>query len=182
MRNSILNYYGLTYLDGISYQSYQSEYVTPVEDTILKIELADIKDTNNLVLLISIRAKTFVERKMHISDLLTQRFGLYCDVLLEQQIKTFDSLVRICAVVVRFNQLPLLLKTLFEQSSYSFAIIAGTQEPSYFWSQLIDSFENGLLTPKAIKACANKALINNASFLHILRGNDGYSINYFSKK
>ena len=119
---------------------------------------------------------------MHISDLLTQRFGLYCDVLLEQQIKTFDSLVRICAVVVRFNQLPLLLKTLFEQSSYSFAIIAGTQEPSYFWSQLIDSFENGLLTPKAIKACANKALINNASFLHILRGNDGYSINYFSKK
>lgn len=181
MQDSILNYYGLTSLGNITIQSHENEYISPIENDLLNIEFREMRKGNTIVLFISVRVSTISDRKMHLSILLEQRFGLCCDLLFEHQINSFEGLVRVCAVRVQHDQFPVLLKVLFDHSSYSFAIISNRLESVDFFSKLIHLFGDGLLTPKVIKACANATLINKASFLHVLRGNDGYSVNCFSK-
>ena len=182
MQNSIVSYYGLSNYEGIILQSHQFEYIDPIGDNPEIDKLSDVKQGKTLVLFISIRAVTISERIMHPPIIIQQRFGLLCDLLLEHQIKTFEGVVRICAVKVHRGQSHALLKTLFDYSSCSFAIVFDERESLDLLSRLVYLFENGLLTPKVTKACSSTALSENASFLHVLRGNDGYSVNYFSKQ
>ena len=182
MQNSIINYYGLSNYDGLMLQSHQFEYTNPIEDNLEIVELSNEKKGQTLVLFISIRAVTILDRIMHPSIMFQQRFGLLCDLLLEHQIKTFEGVVRICAVKVHLGQSQALLKTLFDHSSRSFVIVFDAPESLDLLTRLVDLVKDGLLTPKVTKSCANATLSENASFLHVLRGNDGYSVNYFSKQ
>ena len=75
----------------------------------------------------------------------------------------------------------MLLKVLFDHSSRSFVIASNGPIPIDLLSSIAHQFGDGVLSPEVLKMCSNATLINNMSFLHILRGYDGYSINYFSR-
>lgn len=182
MQNSIWNYYGVKNCDGNILRSYQYEYSTQIEDIQEIVELDDTVHRKTMVLFISIKAASILARKIQSHVLIEQRFGLFCESLSEQQIKTFDNVIRLCAVKVYPGQFPMLLKTLFDWSSCSFAIMFDEQKSPGLITELFNVFENGLLTPAVIKACSNTVLSERASFIHIIRGNDGYSINVFSNQ
>ena len=182
LQNSILSYYGFTNFDGVMLQSHQFEYTNPIGNIPEMVGLSEVKESQTLVLFMSIWAATMSERIIYPPVMIAQRYGLMCDLLFEHKIKTFEGVIRICAVKVNCGQFRVLLKTLFDYSSCSFAIMLDEGDYSNLITRLTSLFENGLLTPKVIQECSNVALNENASFLHILRGNDGYSINYFSKQ
>ena len=180
--NSLLCYYGLASFNGVNLQSYQFDYFDSIENIIDVIELSNLLKKQAIVLLISTRAATIVEQKTPLSILFKKRFGLLCDLLFEHQIKTFEGMIRICAVKVQASQFHVVLKILLDHSSCSFAFAVDEPTSSDTLSRLAYMFDDGLLTPKATKACANAVLNNNASFLHVLRGFDGYSVNYISRQ
>ena len=182
LHNSIWNYYGLQNCDGRTLQNYQYEYANPIETSKELVELGDTAKEHSIVLFIAIRAATILDRKLQPHILVKRKFGLSCDLLFEYQVPAFEDVSRICAVKVHHGQFSVLLKTLFDWSSYSFAIIFNEHEPSNLITRLLSLFEDGLLTPRVIKACSNAALSESASFLHIIRGNDGYSVNLFSNQ
>lgn len=182
MKDSILNYYGLSDFCGANVQCYEFDYSNPIRNNLGNFELSDLNNSQEIVLVISIKATTISDRKMPLSTILRQRFGLQCDLLLEYQTKDLEGVMRICAVKVFREQFRVLLEILFDYSSCAFAFAFDRNEPSDLVDRLIRLFEDGVLTPKVTQACVSAVLCKNASFLHVLRGFDGYSINYFSAK
>lgn len=176
--NPILKYYGLTNTQGIIFQSFENRCGYQPEKRLIR--LLETQNIDQVLLFISLKAKTIFERRKSLSFLFEQRFGLCCNLLFEHQIKTADGIIRACAVIIHCNQYPILLNLLYKYSSYSFAVISKETEYADLYRKLLVLMGDGLLTPKVIKEISNTVLSSHASLVHILRGYDGYSINYFT--
>ena len=180
MQNSILDYYGLKDRPGIKVQSFQGEYFNPFGNDPSFEALSEIFASRTIILLLCTKSVTILERKLHIAALLERKYSLISETVLERKIETFEGVVRICAVKVHHDQLPILLNILFENTSRSFVIAAHRHIPIEFLNLLVNQFREGVLKLDVLKLCSNSVLGSNMLLLHILRGYDGYSINCFS--
>lgn len=182
MNRSIIQLYGLTDMQNVAHHHYLSDKgYLEWENPELSRFVDRLLGNNEITYFIMIKVRTFLERKTPTEMMLEQRFGVRCRKLCETEENDFDGIVRKCVLSVASNQIVELLGIMFEYSYCSFAVF-GNPYSSDMLSKLTELFASGILTPKILASCACYTLLNNASFLHVLRGYDGYSINCFSRK
>lgn len=180
MQSNILKYYGIEDSRKMDCLHFQFDYDIPVNNNSIVSKITKIMTNRNVVLFVAIKVEGIMQRNMPASKLIKQRYGIESKTVCERRLISFEATTRICAVNVQHDQVPALLQILFDLSSRSFAIIMNGPDSSELSKNLLRLFEKGMLIPTVLTSCCNSALSGNASFFHVLRGYDGYSINLFN--
>ena len=143
------------------------------------IENAVSASSSRIILLfISVSINNFYDRKYNISELLRKKYNLQCDTVISVDTMRLGVSIRLGCVSTSFDCFNAVIDILLKMQNHSFAVIANEENVIPLAEKLIDYFSNGIITPSTLAECCNYALSQEASFLHILSGYDGYSINW----
>lgn len=176
--DGLLKYYGINNVSCKSIENYETEF----EHDILLAQAEFASRNETILLAISIKAEKISERNLSFSVLLQKKLNLKCEALFDHCNASLSSTMRTGVVQISNTDLPFALRLLHERPYHSFIVFAPKSKSLELAQSLMQLFCNGILVPNVLSQCCKTALSQNSSFLHILRGNDGYSINHISNK
>lgn len=174
--DSLLNYYGIHNVSCKSIQNYETEF----EHDVLFAQAEFALNNKPILLAISIKAEKIIERRLPFSVLLQNKFNINCETLCDHCNISFSTAIRTGIVHISNTDIPFALRLLYEHPYHSFVVLTPKSQSMELARSLIQVFYTGTLSSSVLSQCCNTALMQNSSFLHIIRGNDGYSINHIS--
>lgn len=141
----------------------------------------DLKDdsTKDMILLLAINVENVIERRYSIDIVLKKRYGveIECNVEYDQQMLVNGRVVRIVAMQVLCKNSSEILRLLYALSPYSLLFYATGIKNSHFSENVAELFCRNIQKSTLPTSCCKYALENQISFIRVILGNDGFSIN-----
>lgn len=177
---SLLQFYGIEETWGVVCRS--SEYKDDTDISIASLQtIVPFSAEKSLILLVAIPAGNTYERKFPFSKVIEKKYGVWGDLVAERRCQNSYGLIRVGAVRILNSQMPEAVNLMYHLSHSSFLIQIETCASVNLSDRLVDALQKGVLSPQVRIDCCNTTLNYGASFLHIHRGCDGFSINFLSK-
>lgn len=170
--DSIWEYYGLD-RDSVDIHSWEFDEGEHIGNSFIE-QISSICYNRNLYLLITVNANSFINRHLLLSDQMRKKYGI-SSVNVWQTLYTQESSTFLSGIVsIEWHEICAAISLLY---SNPYCVVLATSDEQI----------GRRLAEKIVAASANNgslnfpAILHNfVSVLHIIRGNDGYSINLLS--
>lgn len=183
---ALCSFYGLGYLrNSYRLQSFCFDYTVSeiCEDwsPIVKATEPVFQD-GDLYLFISLMAERTWERKKTFSEVVFKNFAVVGDTVAEWDIAASPyRTCRVGAVKVTNCSIQSVLQTLYASPDSAFAMVMQSRLHESTWiSELLTDWNGKFLDSTFFSTCIDAICAHNATFLHLLKGCDGFSINCIS--
>ena len=141
----------------------------------------DLKDVyvKDIMLLIAINVENVIDRRYSIDFVLKKRYGveIECNVEYDQQIFVKGRVVRKVAMQVLCKNSSEILRVLYTLSPYALLFCAKDIKMNIFPKKVAELFCYDIKKSTLPTSCCKYALENQISFIRVILGNDGFSIN-----
>lgn len=143
-------------------------------------ETEKIFQLGKLYLFVSLNTERIWERKMAFSDVLCKKYGVIGDTVVEWSADDAPYGIRRVGVLkIRDYSPKSVFKLLFTLQFSSFAMIKETDSNEELWiAELLKGWKGEFLTPDVMCVCCDSITSHDAVFMYLLKGCDGFSINY----
>lgn len=167
--DSVWEYYGLD-RNSVDIHSWEFDEGEHIGNSFIE-QLSSICSNSNLYLLITVNANSFINRRLLLSDQMRKKYGI-ASVNVWQTLYTQESSTFLSGIVsIEWHEICAAISLLYDDPYCVVLATSGEPIGHRLAEKIVATLANsGFLNFSAI-------LHNFVSVLHIIRGNDGYSIN-----